>query len=119
MTDHARLLEDLRRPTRELAAAIPDVWGAFTKLHMTATDDGALPALTKELMALAVSIVKECDGCIAHHARAAARLGATPQQVAETIGVALLMAGGPGTVYGPRAWEAFCEFDLAATAGVA
>jgi AhpD family alkylhydroperoxidase len=64
----------------------------------------------KELMALAISVVKQCDGCIANHARAAAKQGATAEEVAETLGVALLMAGGPATVYGPRAWEAFHEF---------
>lgn len=53
--------------------------------------------------ALDISIATHCDGCIASHARGAALAGATPEQVAETIGVAILMAGGPGTVYGPRA----------------
>ena len=82
MLDHAHLIDDLRAPTKELCRAIPDVWGAFAKLHLAAPADGALPALTKELMALAISIVKECDGSIASPARPAARLDATPDQVA-------------------------------------
>ena len=36
--------------------------------------------------------------------------GATPEQVAEMIGVALMLDGGPATVYGPRAWEAYLQF---------
>ena len=44
------------------------------------------------------------------HARAAAAAGATPEEVAEMLGVAVLMGGGPATVYAPRAWAAFAEF---------
>jgi len=71
----------------------------------------------KEAAALAIAVVKRCDGCIAYHAKAAARAGATPQEVAELLAVALLMDGGTASVYGPRAWEAFHEFrDAAAPA---
>jgi AhpD family alkylhydroperoxidase len=103
-------LDELRAPARELRHAIPEAWSGFTKLHGGALADGALPARVKEVMALAVSVVKHCDGCIAHHAKAAARLGATPEEVAEALAVALLMDGGPATVYGPRAWQAYQEF---------
>ena len=61
--------------------------------------DGALPAHVKELMALVASVVKRCDGLIGYHARAAARRGATPEEVAEALGVALLMDGGVASVY--------------------
>jgi AhpD family alkylhydroperoxidase len=67
-------------------------------------------------VALAISVVKRCDGCIAYHAKAAARAGASAEVVGEMLGVALLMDGGTASVYAPRAWEAFVEFqsDLAA-----
>jgi alkylhydroperoxidase/carboxymuconolactone decarboxylase family protein YurZ len=55
-------------------------------------------------------VSQQCDGCIAAHARGAARRGATEAEVAETIGVAILMNGGPATVYGPRAFAAFKDF---------
>jgi alkylhydroperoxidase/carboxymuconolactone decarboxylase family protein YurZ len=54
--------------------------------------------------------VHGCDGCIASHARGAAKAGATTKEAAEAIGVAILMHGGPATVYGARAYAAFCEF---------
>jgi hypothetical protein len=38
------------------------------------------------------------------------RAGATRQQAAEAIGVTFLMHGGPATIHGPRAYDAFCEF---------
>jgi len=87
------------------------VYAGYAQLHHAAMGDGgALPAPVKELIALAIAVTRECDGCILAHARAAALRGATAQEVAETMGVAILMNGGPGTVYGPRAYAAFEEF---------
>lgn len=117
MGHHSDVIADLKGPTRSLSEAIPDTWGAFSQLHRSAVADGALPASVKELMALAISVVKHCDGCIAYHAKAAARRGATPDEVAEALGVALLMDGGSASVYAPRAWEAYHELAGPAAAG--
>jgi AhpD family alkylhydroperoxidase len=100
----------LAEPTASLRDAAPEVWAGFGQLHKAAVTDGALPAKIKELMALAIAVVKQCDGCIAYHAKAAARRGATPEEVAEALGVALLMDGGTASVYGPRGWDAYREF---------
>jgi AhpD family alkylhydroperoxidase len=111
MGHYHELSKKIGASTKELRAEIPDVYQGFAHLHRTALADGALSAKVKELMALAISIVDECDGCIASHARGAARQGATDQEAAEAIGVAILMSGGPGTIYGPRGWDAFQEFS--------
>jgi len=96
---------------RQLRDAIPDVYSAYAQLHTSAiARDGALPPKMRELIALAIAVTRECDGCIAAHARGAASRGATSQEVAEAMGVAILMNGGPGTVWGPRAYAAFEEF---------
>jgi AhpD family alkylhydroperoxidase len=118
MGHHHDVLQDLREPTRSLRKAIPDAWSGFVALHAGAMAEGEVPTRIKEATALAVSVVKRCDGCIATHARAAARAGATPGEVAELLGVALLMDGGTASVYAPRAWEAFGEFhDAVSTVG--
>lgn len=101
---------DLRVPTRELRHAIPDTWSGFAALHAAAMEDGALPTRIKELMALVVGVTEHCDGCVAYHARAAAAAGASEAEVSEALGVALLMGGGPASVWAPRALAAFHEF---------
>ncbi|HEY7071137.1 MAG TPA: carboxymuconolactone decarboxylase family protein [Acidimicrobiales bacterium] len=107
---HHETIEELRAPTAQLRAMIPGAWGAFTELHGAAMAEGAVPTRLKEATALAIAVVKQCDGCIAYHARAAARAGASLDEVAEMLAVALLMDGGTASVYGPRAWDAFIEF---------
>ncbi len=83
----------------------------YASMHAAAFNEGALGAKTKELIALAIAITRECDGCIAAHARGSAHRGASTEEVAEMIGVAITMNGGPGTVWGPRALAAFHEFS--------
>ena len=108
------VLGELAPLGRELRHAIPDVYKGFGELHHAALTDGALDTKTKELIALAIGVSSRCDGCIASHARGAVKAGATKQEAAEAIGVTFLMTGGPGTVYGPRAYSAFCEYYDAA-----
>lgn len=115
MTEHLHdhgtaVMNDIIPLARDLRHQIPDVMKAFAGLHNAVLSDGALSAKTKELMALAISVSHRCDGCIASHARGAAKQGATEAEVAEAIGVAVLMTGGPATVYGPRALSAFTDF---------
>ncbi|MHB1518106.1 MAG: carboxymuconolactone decarboxylase family protein [Acidimicrobiales bacterium] len=101
---------ELREPARRLREALPDVLAGYSALHGAAMADGALSTATKELIALAIAVTRECDGCMVAHARGAARYGVTEAEVAEAMGVAIMMNGGPATVWGPRALEAFVEY---------
>ncbi len=105
-----RVMEDLRPLHRELRHAIPEVYKTFGEFHHASFAQGALDVKTKELIALAIAVIERCDGCIASHSEGAAKAGATRLEAAEAIGVSFLMGGGPATIYGPRAYAAFCEF---------
>ena len=94
-----------------LIKAQPNTMRAFRQLAAEAGKDGALDARTKELMALAIGIAVRCEGCIVHHVKQSIRHGATREQVAETIGVAVEMGGGPSTVYGAQALAAFDQLS--------
>ena len=107
--NHQQILDDLGRPVKDLSAAVPEVFGGYARMRGAAMGDGALDAKTKELIALATAVTKQCDGCMASHARGAARRGATAEEVAEALGVAISMNGGPGTVHAPCAFVAFNE----------
>ena len=104
------VLEEVSGAGRQLRALIPDVYAAYAQLSKAATAEGVLSTKAKELIALAISATRECDGCIAAHARNLAKIGATSQEVAEAMGVVIEMNGGPGTVWGARAASAFEEY---------
>lgn len=79
------------RRRRELA---PDIHKAFDAFSQTVFADGALPAKTKQLIAVAVAHVTQCPYCIRGHTKAARRHGATPQELMEAIWVAAEMRAG-------------------------
>lgn len=114
---HYKAVNDELNPQhRALRQMIPGVYAGFGEMSKAALAPGAMETKTKELMAMAIGVVHGCDGCIASHARGAVRAGATKEEAAEAIGVAIFMNGGPATVYGARAYTAFCEFADAAAA---
>lgn len=95
----------------KLGADAPGVMAGFGAMHKAAMVDGAISARHKELMAVAIAIAMRCDGCIAFHVRDALKAGATRDEVLETIGVAIVMGGGPSVVYGVEAQEALEQFS--------
>ena len=111
---HPERLKQVQGATAKLSAAIPETFKGFKTMHDAAGRDGALAGRVKELMSLAISIAVRCDGCIAFHTQRAIRFGATREEFAETISVAITMGGGPSTVYSADAWRAYEEFTAPA-----
>jgi AhpD family alkylhydroperoxidase len=97
-----------------LRTSTPEVMKNFSDLGKSATASGVLDAKTKELIALALSIAARCDPCIGFHAKALVKLGATRQELDETLGVTTYMGGGPSLMYAANAIAAFEEFARAA-----
>ena len=109
-TNYVNERQHLEERLAQLGQALPGPMSGFARLHKKAVEDGALPMKIKEMMALAISIVVGCDGCIAYHTHDAVKAGATHQELLETIGVALLMGGGPGSIYAAHALDAIEQF---------
>lgn len=104
---------EIRNGYRALHRAIPEQMKGFGELHRSAMADGALPSATKELMAIAIGVCQRCEDCIVLHTHDALRAGATAEQVRETIGVAVMMGGGPASTYAIRALDALEGFEAA------
>jgi AhpD family alkylhydroperoxidase len=95
----------------QLGRELPGPMTGFARLHKKAVEDGALPRKVKEMMALAISIVVGCDGCIAYHVQDAMEAGATRAELLEAIGVGLMMGGGPGSIYAAHALDAIEQVE--------
>jgi len=109
-TNYVETHQTLEERLAQLGREIPGPMTGFARLHKKAVEDGALSSKVKEMMALAISIVVGCEGCIAYHVHDAVAAGATHQELLETIGVGLLMGGGPASIYSAHALDAIEQF---------
>ncbi len=114
-TPYPDRLKNFEKQSRNLSSAQPSVMKAFWELHTTSMAPGALSTKTKELIALAISVATHCDDCIAHHTNDALEAGATRAEVADALGVAVLMGGGTCVVYATHAIEALEQFSESAS----
>jgi len=97
----------------KLLEGAPEAMKAFQGLHRAGTMVDALDTKTKELIALGIAVVCRCDGCIAFHTHDALKAGASREEIMSTLGVAMLMGGGPAMVYATHVVEALEQFEAA------
>ena len=102
---------------RDMRAGAPDVMKGFSALAQAALKANALDTKSKELIALAIAVATRCDACVAFHAEAAVKQGASRDEVLEAMGMAIYMGAGPSVMYAAQALEAFDQFGAKVTAG--
>ena len=73
----------------ELARTSPGTARGYRELSDAANQKDLLGAKTRELIALAVAVTRQCDGCITIHTDAAIKHGATREEIVEALGVAI------------------------------
>jgi AhpD family alkylhydroperoxidase len=83
--------KELAQKRKELA---PEAYAAFQSFSRQVFADGALPAKTKELIAVAVAHVTQCPYCIRIHTKRATLKGATGEEIMEAIWVAADLRAG-------------------------
>ena len=83
-----------RRLVEARRALAPELEDAFRAFSQKVFADGALPAKTKQLIAVAVAHVTQCPYCIKGHTKAAREQGATAEEIMEAIWVAAEMRAG-------------------------
>jgi AhpD family alkylhydroperoxidase len=108
------MTQDVYPPsTRELAekrrALAPETEKAFQAFSRQVFAEGALPAKTKQLIAVTVAHVTQCPYCIRGHTKAALRHGATRQELMEAIWVAAEMRAGGAYAHAALALAAMDE----------
>ena len=79
---------------RKLRQLKPDLFKALMDWDDMIFRDGALPAKTKELMAVTAAHVTDCPWCIEEHVRRAIKQGATDEEIAEAAFVAMSLRAG-------------------------
>lgn len=110
-TNYSENYEETLRTMGEYGKESPKMMTAFMECHHIAAVDGALKSKYKELIALGIGIHAKCEGCILSHVHDAIKLGATHDEIVETIDVAVYMGGGPSIIYGSKALAVLQEFE--------
>jgi len=75
------------------------VYEAFLKMEEATYREGELESKVKELIAIGISVVINCESCMQWHIEQAARKGATEKEIMEAIEVGIEMGGGPATAH--------------------
>jgi AhpD family alkylhydroperoxidase len=94
---------------KEIGQLSPDTVRGYVELSSAGQKKNLLGAKTRELIALAVAVTARCDGCITVHSEAAIRHGASSEEIAEALGVAVAVNAGAALVYATRVIDAIKE----------
>src|SRR5687768_16132164 len=84
MPGHADTYPTMTKELAEMRKRLaPKPLEAFKAFGQSIFADGALPAKTKQLIAVAVAHATQCPYCIRGHTKAATQQGATPEEIME------------------------------------
>ena len=118
MLDWNEYRQQIADTVREISTLSPDTVEGYQTLSGAGAKTGHLDAKTRELIAIAVAVTTRCDGCITVHTNAALKHGATREEIAEALGVAVALNAGAALIYSARAMDAVAANPLlAASAG--
>ncbi len=101
-------IKDSGKQFKKLRDNAPDMMKSFLEFDKTVFKDGAIPAKTKELMAVTAAHVTQCPWCIEAHVTRAKDKGCTDAEIAEAVWVAAAMRAGAAFSHGAVAM-AFTE----------
>ncbi|WP_034995205.1 carboxymuconolactone decarboxylase family protein [Beijerinckia mobilis] len=83
-----------------LAKNAPSAWEGYLAFDKAAMAEGAIPVKYKELIALAVALTTQCPYCLEVHKKGAEKAGATQQEIAETVFIAMALRAGAALTHG-------------------
>jgi AhpD family alkylhydroperoxidase len=110
--NYPEYLDTARRRSRALAHAVPEAMKGFAALSRGVKESGKLGLKEKEFVALGISVAVRCEDCIVFHVEALMKAGATREELADVLGMAIQMGGGPAVMYAGHALD--CWDQLAA-----
>jgi len=106
MIDWNEYQQQLTAGIGDMAKLSPDTVRGYVTLGAANAKTSKLGEKTRQLISLAVAVTTRCDGCIVFHTEAALKAGATREEIAEALGVAVSMNAGVALVYSTRVLDA-------------
>jgi AhpD family alkylhydroperoxidase len=106
MLDWDGYRQELLKRIGDFGRLMPSTVRGYRELSDAGSKTAHLDAKTRELIAIAVGVTRQCDGCITTHVHAAKKHGASPEEIAEALGVAIAVNAGAALVFSARAIDA-------------
>lgn len=106
MTKAADFFKHWPEDRQKMKEQAPEIARGFGSFYQSLMKEGALSVREKELIAMAIGLAVRCTPCIDLHVQGCLKAGATPQQILEAAGVAVVMQGGPSFTRVPEVIEA-------------
>ena len=92
----------------KLREANPEAMEAFGNLrNAVCKEGGVLDFKTLELIAVSLTVARQCDGCMLSHIKCCVDAGVTREELSAALGVNILVCGGPGMAQAAKALDAF------------
>lgn len=106
MIDWDEYQAQVQKTMAEIGRTSPDIVRGYRTLSDAGKKADLLGQKTRELIALAVAVTVQCDGCIVVHTDAALKAGATREEIIEALGVAVAVKAGSALIYSTRVMDA-------------
>ena len=106
MLDWNAYQSELSKTIPQFAKLSPDSLKGYQTLSSANSANSHLGEKIRQLISLAVAVTTRCDGCIVFHTDAALKAGASKEEIAEALGVAMAMNAGAALIYSLRVMDA-------------
>ncbi|EPG75316.1 carboxymuconolactone decarboxylase family protein [Leptospira fainei serovar Hurstbridge str. BUT 6] len=107
MLDWNEYQKQVQTTIAEIGRISPEILRGYRALSEAGSKTAFLDGKTRELIALAVAITRQCDGCIAAHTDAAIKHGASQEEITEALGVAIAVNAGAALIYSARVIDSY------------
>jgi AhpD family alkylhydroperoxidase len=107
MLDWNEYQKQIAKNTAQIGVINHEILKGYRGLSEAGNFTNLLGGKVRELIALAVAVTRECDGCIVTHVDAAIKQGATKEEIVEALSVAVAVNAGAALIYSTRVIDAF------------
>ena len=107
MLDWNEYQKQIQQQIAEIGRTNREIVKGYRELTNAGNATNLLGGKVRELIALAVAVTRQCDGCIVTHTDAAIKQGATREEIVEALSVAIAVNAGAALIFSSRVMDAF------------
>ena len=107
MIDWNEYQKQIQQQIAEIGRSNREIVKGYRELANSGNATNLLGGKVRELIALAVAVTRQCDGCIITHTDAAIKHGATKEEIIEALSVSVAVNAGAALIFSSRVIDAY------------